>query len=195
MIKHLRSVIVLTVICVIVAVLMAVTNEITYPIIEKNEAAATTESLLVVMPNGNNFNKVDISAHELPKTVTEVYLEKSGGYVIKLVTSGYASGMTILCGIDASGTITGAVCLGSSETLGYEKSYGNKVVGITFENLDTVDTVAGATMTTRGYLNAIKDAFAAFEILSEGNSDITHDNLKLKNESLKISKGVRSYEK
>ena len=89
--KHFKSVIALTVICAVIAVLLAVTNSITAPIIEKNASAAANEALLVVYPDGGDFTQVDISTFELPATVTEAYSATNGGYVIKLLTSGYGA--------------------------------------------------------------------------------------------------------
>ncbi len=170
--KNLKSVIVLTAICSAVAILMAATNALTAPIIEKNESAAANEALLVVMPDGKGFEEIDIGSYTLPATVSEVFSEESGGYVIKLITSGYSTGMTIMCGIDAEGIITGAVCLASGETLGYEKEYGSGAVGMNAETIDSLDTIAGATKTTGGYKNALKDALNSFIILKGGSVDI-----------------------
>ena len=127
--KSVVSTVVLVAICAVMAVLLALTNAITAPIIEKNQDAAANEALLEVMPNGQGFEKIDLSAYTLPSTVNEVYKEANGGYVVKMTTTGYASGMMIMCGINADGTVSGAVCLGSSETLGYEKTYGASFVG------------------------------------------------------------------
>lgn len=172
MMKHLKSVISLTLISAVAAVLLATTNYFTAPIIEKNEAAAANEALLVVMPEGKGFEQIDISAYTLPATVTEAYAEESGGVVVKLVTAGYSTGLTIMCGIDSDGNITGAVCLGSSETLGYEKEYGKNAIGMNANTIENLDTIAGATKTTGGYKNALKDALNSFVILNGGTVDI-----------------------
>lgn len=170
--NYIKSVGALTVICAVLAIILAFTNGITAPIIEKNEAAAANEALLVVMPNGMGFEEMDVSSYELPTTVTKVYKEASGGYVVQLLTSGYGANMSVMCGIDAAGMVTGAVCLGSSETLGYEKTYGENTVGKTVETIDSVDTIAGATLTTTGYKNAVKDALNTAVILGGGSVDI-----------------------
>jgi Na+-transporting NADH:ubiquinone oxidoreductase subunit NqrC len=73
--------------------------------------------------------------------------------------------MVIMCGIDEVGAVTGAVCLSSGETLGYEKTYGENMVGKTAKDIDSVDIIAGATLTTTGYKNAISDALKTVEIL------------------------------
>lgn len=183
MMKSVRSTLTLLLICAVMAVLMAVTNTITAPIIEQNQAAAANDALKVVMPNGQGFEKMDVSGYTLPATVTEVYSEASGGYVFKLTTTGYSSGLVILCGVNADGTISGATCLSSSETLGYEKTFGENFIGKNMEGVDGVDTVSGATRTTGAYRDAMKDALNAAIILGGGSVDlrteeeILNDNL------------------
>ncbi len=170
--KQMKSVIVLVCICAVVALALAVTNNITAPIIEQNQNAAANEALLEVMPNGKDFEKLDISKFTLPSTVTEAYSEAGGGYVVRLVTTGYGSGLEIMCGVNADGTVSGAVCLASTETFGAEKTYGQNFIGKDAAGVDSVDTVSGVTMTTNAYRSAIKDALNAAIILSGGSADI-----------------------
>lgn len=170
--KYAKSVIALTAICAVIAILLALTNSITAPIIEKNAAAEANEALLVVYPDGGDFTQIDLTGKELPATVTDAYSASNGGYVIKLLTSGYGANMVLMCGIDASGTVTGATCLSSGETLGYEKTYGDTLKGKTTADIDAVETISGATMTTAGYKNAVKDALNATIILGGGSVDI-----------------------
>ena len=183
MMKSVRSTLTLLLICAVMAVLMAVTNTITAPIIEQNQAAAANDALKVVMPGGEGFEKMDVSGYTLPATVSEVYSEASGGYVFQLTTTGYSSGLVILCGVNADGTISGATCLSSSETLGYEKTFGENFIGKNMEGVDVVDTVSGATRTTGAYRDAMKDALNAAVILGGGSVDlrteeeILNDNL------------------
>ena len=183
MMKSVRSTLTLLLICAVMAVLMAVTNTITAPIIEQNQAAAANDALKDVMPNGEGFEKMDVSGYTLPATVTEVYSEASGGYVFKLTTTGYSSGLVILCGVNADGTVSGATCLASTETLGYEKTFGENFIGKNMEGVDGVDTVSGATRTTGAYRDAMKDALNAAIILGGGSVDlrteeeILNDNL------------------
>lgn len=144
-------------------------NDIDKESLPKKTTGTTTVADL--MPDGKDFEKIDISAYTLPATVSEVYSE-DGGFVIKLVTSGYSTGLTIMCGIDSEGNITDAVCLESFETLGYEKKYGKNAIGMNTNTIEKLDTVAGATKTTSGYKNALKDALNSFVILNGGSVDI-----------------------
>ncbi|MBQ9086044.1 MAG: FMN-binding protein [Clostridia bacterium] len=162
-----KSVIALVSICAVIALILACTNSITKEIIEENEREAVNESLLLVLPEGSGFEELDCSAYALPATVTDVYREAGGGYVFQMTTTGYSSGMVILCGVSAEGTVSGALCLSSTETLGYEKTYGDSVKGATLDTVDSVDAVSGATKTTEAYRNAVKDALTAFATISE----------------------------
>ena len=153
--KSVLSTVALVGICAVMAILLALTNFITAPIIEKNQEAAANAALLEVMPNGTGFEKIDFDASTLPKTITDVYKEKSGGYVFKLATAGYDSGFIIMCGVNADGTGSGAVCLEANETLGKEKTYGENLIGKNMAGVEAVDTISGATKTTTAYKNAI----------------------------------------
>lgn len=167
--NYFKSVFALTIICAVIGIALAATNGMTLPIIEKNEAEAVQKSLKIVMPEGNEFSMMDVTALELPKSIKEVYSETDGGYVFKLETSGYSSGLVILCGVDKNGLVTGATCMTSSETLGYEKTYGNSLVKRTVNSIDSVDTIASATKTTAAYKNAVKEALVAAGRLNNSN--------------------------
>ncbi len=194
--QYIKSIGALTVICVVVAVLLAATNFITAPIIEKNEAAAANEALLVVMPNGEEFTAVDLTKYTLPESITEAYSEKNGGYVFKMTVSGYQAGMVIMCGIDKDGVVTGAVCLSSAETLGYQETYGTNLTGVNIDTVDSVDTVAGATRTTQGYKNAVKDALNAFVILQGGSVDLrTEEEILADNLNIALPSGNGKFTK
>ena len=181
--KSVQSTLVLVAICAVMAILLALTNSITAPIIKQNQDAAANEALLVVMPEGEGFEKMDVSSYTLPATVTEVYKEANGGYVVTLTTAGYGSGFVIMCGVSADGTVTGAVCLASTETLGYEKTFGESFTGKDAAGVDAVDTISGATKTTSAYKNAVKDALNTAIILGGGSVDL-RDPAQILNDNL-----------
>ena len=149
------------------------------------------------MPNGTSFDPISIEDYTLPATVSEVYKETSGlGYVMKLVTSGYGTGMTIMCGVDANGVVTGAVCISSNETLGKEKTYGENFTDKDAAGLDAVDIIGGATKTTAAYKNAVKDALNTAIILGGGSVDIrTEEEILADNLSAALPAGDTKFEK
>lgn len=170
--KHILSVLSLTAICAVVAVLLALTNALTAPIIEKRQNEAANETLAVVLPGGEGFEKLDISAYTFPASITEAYSEKNGGYVFRMTTAGYSADFVLMCGIDATGTVTGTACINSGETLGAETTYGEKLTGQKLDTIDGVETVSGATRTTLAYREAVKDALNAFVIIGGGSVDL-----------------------
>ncbi|MBQ4612166.1 MAG: FMN-binding protein [Clostridia bacterium] len=195
--KNLKNIAVLVCICAVITVLLAATNAITAPLIEKNQNAAANEALLVVMPGAEGFETVDITAYSLPQTVTEAHKETSGrGYVVKLVTTGYGSDFVIMCGVSSDGVVTGAVCLSSNETLGKEKTYGENFKDKNADDVDAVDTLAGATKTTEAYKNAVKDALNTAVILGGGSVDIrTEEEILADNLNAALPAGEGKFQK
>ena len=171
-----KSILVLVTISAIVAIAMAVTNYVTAPIIEKNEQMKANSALLEVYPDGGNFETMDVSAYELPSTVSEVFSASNGGYVVKLNTTGYSSGMVIMCGISADGKVVSTKLISSAETPSIggvaATSFEEKLPGADVGTIDAVDTIASATKTTLGYRNAVKDALNTAVILGGGSVDL-----------------------
>ncbi len=184
-------------ICTVITLLLALTNSVTAPIILENQNASANKALLEIMPEGKGFEVLDTSEYTLPGTVTEVHRETSGlGYVIKLVTSGYGPDMVIMCGVDAGGVVTGAVCLSSNETLSKEKTYGESFKNKNADEVDAVDTIGGATKTTQAYKNAVKDAINTAIILGGGSVDIrTEEEILADNLAAALPAGEGSFEK
>ena len=179
--KSLKDVLVLLVICSVFAVLLAATNSITAPVIKAELDRKANEAYIAVMPEGAVFDDtstVDLSKYTLPKTVVEAKRENNGmGYAIKLVTKGYADGMTLIVGVSADGIVTGATCIASNETWGLEGTLGDKFEG---KDVNTaVDVEAGATsFTVNGYRAAVIDAINTATILGGGSVDIRTEEEK-----------------
>ena len=94
-----KSVTVLFTICLIVSALLAAVYFVTGPIIEASEKAKSDAALLVVMPKGSGFKKIDdLSGYSLPETVTDVYSEENGGYVFKLRVT-FSAEFHHMCGV------------------------------------------------------------------------------------------------
>ena len=180
MLKNIKNVCILVAICSVMAILLALTNQITAPIIAKNEALKASAALREVMPEGTAFEQIkDLSGYTLPATVTEVHKEVDGkGYVIKLTTKGFGTDMIIMCGVTTDGVVTGAKCLSSTETLGHEKTYGGNFANKDAAGVDAVDTIGGATMTTSAYRSAVKDALNAVLVLGGATVDLRTEEEK-----------------
>ncbi len=166
--KYLKSIAVLSIICLVIAALLGVVNFITAPVIEQAQIDATNKALAEVRPGVESFTSLSLADYEgLDATITDAYSDALGGFVFKLTTSGHQSGLVIMVGIDENGAVSGAKCLASAETYGAEKTYGDTTVGATAETIDSVATVAGITKTTRAYRNAVKAALDAAIIIGQ----------------------------
>ncbi len=170
--KSLKDVIVLLSICAVFAVVLAATNSVTAPIIADRLAGAANEAYEAVMPGAAGFEDVDLSAYTLPSTVKEAKRETSGkGYAIKLETKGYGDGLILIIGVSTDGVVTGATCIASSETNKVENTYGEKFVGKNMDGVNSVDTVAGSTMTSNAYRGAVVDAINSVAIFGGATVD------------------------
>ena len=172
MTKYVKSILVLSLIGMVLAFLLGAANAITAPEIERVEKEKTLKALSEVYKTATDFDELDIAEIEgIPSTVTEVYSANDGGFVIKLKTNGYSSDFIILCGISASGEVTGATTISSKETLGQEKTYGAALLGASYETIDSVDTVSHATKTTSAYRDAVKDALLTASLIAENSEE------------------------
>ena len=185
--KIIKSILVLVSICAVVSTLLACVNYITAPIIKDAENKKSNAALLEVLPEGKSFELVPMGDYTLPETVKEVYKSEGVGYVFKLSTTGYATGLVFMCGVSADGKVVGTKIITSSETPAIGGAALDTVapntVGKTLEDIDGVDTVAGATYSTAAFKNAVKDALNAAVILGGGSvelrteEEIFRDNL------------------
>ena len=137
--------------------------------------------LFDVLPGATDFSKVDISNYTLPSTIVKAYKETSGkGFVIEAETEGFGSGMIIIVGISPDGIVYGAECIISNELSGVEKSYGDKFINLDMDGASSVDLIAGSTLTTKAYRNAVVDAIKAAIILGGVDVDIRTEEEKFR---------------
>lgn len=166
-----KPVIVLTCICLVVSVLLAYVNSVTAPIIAEAEQKTAQEAMAEVLPEADSFEPINIDG--LPERVDEVYCAENGsGYVFMLTTKGYGGDMKLICGINADGTIEACKTLSHSETSGLgsktaEDPYRNQYCGKSADTLGEVDAISGATISSTAYMNAVQDAFEAFDMVKE----------------------------
>ena len=174
--KSVKSIVTLVAICAVVTVVLALTNAITAPIIEANDAKAANAALLEVLPDGGSFTLADTAALTLPATVSEVYTAENGGTVVRLSTTGYASGMALMVGINPDGTVSGTKLIASQETPSIggaaADTFSASVVGADITTVDGLATISGATKTTAAYKNAVRDALNTVIILGGGSVDL-----------------------
>jgi len=170
--KNLKPTLVLSCICMAVALILSGINMITGPIIEAQRNAAANSALLEVMPDGTDFEEItDLASLNLPESITNVYKETSGkGYVFRVTSTGYKSGMVIMIGVSSEGKITGSKCLETQDTFGKESEIDNKYNEQSLADF-APHMITGATMTSNGYRDAVSSALQGFTLASGGKLD------------------------
>ena len=167
-------IVVLVLICAVMSGLLAVTNNITDPIIQEAERAANEAARKEVLSAADSFEKVEAAG--LPDAVTEVYKAANGeGYTFSIVAQGYGGKGTlkIVVGIAKNGTITGTKILDHKETAGL----GSKITGDAFQgqfpgkdagyvsDIKNIDAIGGATRSSNFFRLALTYAFEAYNMV------------------------------
>lgn len=168
--ENVKSVIVLTVICLVVTALLAFTNSFTSPIIGKTRAEKIQKSLKSVLPNAEGFEEV-VLPEGAPSTVRSVYRAADGSYAVVLATmSSYSSGdMGVTAGISKEGRLEGVTITSYRESKDFGKdTYPQNYLGTTEETYAEVDAFAGVTYSSKAFKKAIGDAFAVVKLIQEG---------------------------
>lgn len=167
----------LLIITLVAALALAVTNSITEGPIREAEFAANNAARLKVMPGADAFEPVEPQA-DTPDLQEAYHALKDGetvGYTFKLSPNGYKGAIPVTVGILADGTLTSIDIGANSETAGLgtkvqEPEFKDQFTGIAADRVaHDVNTISGATISSRACVNAVKQAVEAYEwLIKEG---------------------------
>lgn len=166
----------------VACVLLALVNSFTEPVIAAAAQEEVNAGLSVVFPGADSFELAGDFVPDVAGTVKveSLYLAKKDGKVVGAVVQ--ATGptydkATILLGLDMNRTITGMQFLSISDTPGFGQKatepwfytqFAGKSADDPFVAGDDVDTISGATITTRGVAQIVKYAsYIAGEYLAK----------------------------
>ena len=169
--------IVLVSLCLIASLLLAVTYQITLPVIEGIQIKKANVSRAEVLPEADDFSKVD--GLTLYDGVIEVFKANNGaGYVITSKAKGFGGDVTVMTGIGSDGRITSIkVTDASNETPGLGSKatlpdYTDQYKGaekVTSEKADGSATyiqgVTGASFTSRAVFSCVSSAVMQYQDL------------------------------
>jgi len=166
-----KPVLVLTLICVIASGLLAVTNDITAPIIEANAIAAQNATKVALLPTADTFEDLDIS--ELKGVTAASKAANGAGYVITGSASGYDGQLPVTVAFDNDGNIIAVEITGTNETPGLGKkveddSFKSQFAGMTAEpkTISDIDAISGATISSNAVIAALNNAIEAYKVFS-----------------------------
>ena len=171
--EYIMCVVVLAAIGLVISLALALVNDVTLPVITAAALERAEQARIEVMPEADGFEEVKLEG--LPSTVKQVFRATNGsGYVFMLKTKGYGGDMELICGINDKGIITQTKTLEHSETAGLGAKTADNNYRFQYRGKDStlsgVDSITGATVSSKAYKSAIQDAFKAFEIAKEAES-------------------------
>lgn len=161
----------LFVICLVSALLLALTDDLTKDTIAASEKKAEVEQRSVVFEKASSYNEKENYVECISSDGRLI------GYIFKTVGKGYGGDITVMTGIDLDGVITGVRVTNHSET----SSYGGKAVKNDFTDEYTgkkaekfilhknIDGWTGATRTTDGVIDAVNKAVEEYAKLRGGS--------------------------
>jgi len=170
--KVFKPIVVLSVICIVITGALALTNDITKPIIEEATRKAQDAARMELLPDATGFTQVDgINV----ANVSDVYVAENGvGAVVTATAKGYGGTMTVMVGFTADGTIRQIKVTENAET----KGIGSKVAGdpafwTRYEGLEAkelvlnedVDALSGATISSKALLAAVNAAIEGYNAI------------------------------
>ncbi len=153
--KQLPAFLILTIIAVVAAVVLALTNMITAGPIAEHAMAALKEAFNAVMP-AESYEIMTVPAeHE----VSSLYVAKNGdevvGYCVTASSNGYGGPVAVTLGVDTNGVVTG-ISVGDAnfaETPGFgarakDASFQEQFPGISAVEGGAFEALSGATITS-----------------------------------------------
>ena len=163
--------IVLTLICVISAVLLVFSHELTKDRIADQKEQKFNKSVEALFGECDSTLIDDNFGHD---EVEAIAVTSDGKTAIQVVADGYSKdGINILVGIDEKGALSGIdfVSLGETPGLGSKvrdiESFRDQFIGIT-EAPEEVDAISGATITTTAVTEAVNEAISLYNNVLKG---------------------------
>ena len=161
--------VILFAICLVITFAMAGTYQATVSVIAQSEIDAANEVRQVVLPDAGTFTVIEKA---LPNGIEQAFKADNGqGYVFRSVAKGFGGPVTYYIGIDQSGNFVGISMFDHSETPGL----GSKVSNAEYlegyyggAEIDGVDAITGATITSTSLKNALRQALEAYNLVKEG---------------------------
>ena len=147
-----KPIVVLGVICLVTSLLLAVTNNVTAPIIAENAVKTANATRQALLPSADTFTEV------APET-----------YVITAQAKGYGGEVPVMVAFNAEGTIEAVQFLDNDETPGLgqkvkSEAFQSQFSGMPAEEfgLSDIDAITGATISSGAAASAINAAIAAY---------------------------------
>jgi len=164
----------LSIISIVVAALLALTNNMTKDIILQNEIDAANAAKLEVLPDADGFEVIEMSESDIATyNITDVVTARNGvGTVITVSSSGYKGQVPVMVAFGADGNIIRIKVMDNDETAGIgkrveEEAYWSQYNGLG-SDLSAVQAISGATITSTSVKTSVEKAIKVYEIVKGG---------------------------
>ncbi len=170
----------LFIICLIATTLLALANNVTAPIIEKNSAQSEAESRMEVLSDAESFE--DKTFEDISYAVGLDGDNNQVGMVFSTTSKSYGGDLVVMTGVDNDGKVTGIQILQISDTAGLgmkaqTDSFKNQFKGLVdgikvakntadHENNEIL-ALTGATITSDAVTTAVNEALDSFKTITE----------------------------
>ena len=176
--KIVKLALVLFAVSAIVAGVLGVVNELTYPVIDAQKQAKTAEAFSAVL-KADRFDEIEFDNPDFP-TVLTVHKAEGAGYVVTSKFSGAQGNITLAVGVDSDYKCSGISVIEHSETSGLGANAASTgEVGVKFraqfvgedENIalskvgGNIDALTGATITSRAITGAVAESIRVVKSL------------------------------
>ena len=155
----------LSIICIVVALMLAAVNALTADTIAANASKEKEAAILSLFPEGESMDM------QYAADGTEIYRVKTGddviGYCADVEENGFGGAISMMVGVDPTGSVCGVKIVSLSETPGI----GSKVKSDGFLNRfrgrdpfvigENFDAISGATISSKAVVRAVNRARAA----------------------------------
>jgi len=164
-------IVVLTLICIVVTGALAMMNNVTAPIIQQAAEERAFQAMSNKIPQATGF--VPVEHDGLPRAIRAAYrTENDVGYVFIVSVNGFSGEIRVMSGVDNDGRIISSSTLHHTETQGIgtildQDSFTSQFDGKDI-NLEGIAAVTGATISTVAYIEAVRYALEAMELIRGG---------------------------
>ena len=163
-----KPAVILTVICFVVAGLLALTNYITADKIAKAKADSIAEAMESLVP-GADFSEIKENSYSASQN------GQISAYVFITEEMGYKSKIEVMTAVNAAdGTIIGVTVTGCADEspgigqkVGSDQSFTDQFSGQS--GTAQADAITGATFSSKAVTKAVNDALAELSEIKEGN--------------------------
>ncbi len=182
--EYVMPTIVLVIICFVVTFSLVTTYKVTAPIIKATAEKSAEIAREEVLSGSGGFELVASLEQAVGNTsgkikiidnIIDIYkANNKNGYVITSSDKGYGGEIVIITGFSTDGLIQKVMFLEQEETPGVGTKAGkdpftDQFIGLdNVQSVESVDTISGATISSKAVKRAVATAFEEMSILKEG---------------------------